>query len=165
MPYLGTIGIARTTAGFVAAGVPLLSTTGRFGFGWLGDVLEKKYGMAMAFGLMALGMVALCYSETPGFIYVFLFLFANGFGGIAVLRGSIVREYYGRAYFGRLIGILMGFGSCGSIIGPTVAGWVFDRVQSYFYIWLTLSGLVVIAVILVLRIKPRNGSKASSTAR
>ena len=154
MPYLGTIGIARTTAGFVAAGVPLLSTTGRFGFGWLGDLMEKKYGMAMAFGLMALGMIALTYSEAPGFIYVFLFLFANGFGGIAVLRGSIIREYYGRAYFGRLIGILMGFGACGSIIGPTVAGWVFDRLQSYFYIWVALSALVFVAVILVLRIQP-----------
>jgi MFS family permease len=156
MPYLGTIGMTRTAAGFIAAGVPLLSVSGRFGFGWLGDVLEKKLGMAMAFGLMAFGMIALCYSDKPGFIYVFLFFFANGFGGIAVLRGSIVREYYGRAYFGRLIGILMGFGSCGGIIGPTVAGWVFDRMESYFLIWLALSVLVGVAVLLVLCIKPND---------
>jgi MFS family permease len=157
MPYLGNIGIARTTAGFVAAGVPLLSVSGRFGFGWLGDVFEKKFGMAMAFGLMSLGMVALCYSDKPGFIYAFLFFFANGFGGIAVLRGSIVREYYGRAYFGRLIGILMGFGSFGGIIGPTVTGWVFDRMNSYFLIWVALSAFVGVAVLLVLAIKPKGG--------
>jgi MFS family permease len=163
MPYLGTIGMARTTAGFVAAGIPLLSVTGRFGFGWLGDVFEKKLAMAAAFGLMTLGMIALCHSDRPGFIYAFLFLFANGFGGIAVLRGSIVREYYGRAYFGRLIGILMGFGSFGGIIGPTVAGWVFDRVGSYFPIWIALSVLVGAAVALVLAITPnkKNSSAAS----
>jgi len=58
MPYLGSVGLSRTTAGFVAAGIPLCSIIGRFGFGWLGDVFQKKYVMAMTFCLMAAGMLA-----------------------------------------------------------------------------------------------------------
>ena len=162
MPYLSTMGISRVNSGLIAAGIPLLSITGRFGFGWLGDIFEKKYMMAISYSLMGLGMLALCYVKLTGFIYIFLFFFSNGFGGITVLRGAFLREYYGRYNFGKLLGIMMGFGACGGIIGPTVAGWVFDRMGSYYFIWLAFSALVGLAIILILRIESKEELKKSS---
>ena len=155
MPYLSTMGVSRTSAGLAAAGIPLLSVTGRFGFGWLGDVFEKKYIIAICFGLMALGMLALCYIKLTGMIYVFLFFFSNGFGGMTSLRGALLREYYGRYNFGKYMGIMMGFGACGGIIGPTTAGWVFDMTGSYYFVWLALSALIGLATILILRIESK----------
>jgi MFS family permease len=142
-------------SGLMAAGIPLLSISGRFGFGWLGDIFEKKYIMAISFGLMALGMLALCYIKLSGMIYVFLLFFSNGFGGMTSLRGALLREYYGRYHFGKYLGIMMGFGACGGIIGPTAAGWVFDRVGSYHFVWLALGALIALAIILVLRIESK----------
>ncbi|MGD8663961.1 MAG: MFS transporter, partial [Desulfobacterales bacterium] len=113
MPYLSTMDISRTSSGLMAAGIPLLSIAGRFGFGWLGDIFEKKYVMAISFILMALGMLALCYIQLTGMIYLFLFFFSNGYGGIAALRGAWLREYYGKENFGKYLGIMMGFGACG----------------------------------------------------
>jgi MFS family permease len=52
MPYLNSIGMKRSTAAFVTAGIPVFRVIGRFGFGWLGDVYDKRYVMALAFGLM-----------------------------------------------------------------------------------------------------------------
>ena len=49
MPVLASQGIPRDTAGLVAAAIPLFSIPGRFGFGWMGDVTEKRYVMAAAF--------------------------------------------------------------------------------------------------------------------
>jgi MFS family permease len=146
----------------MAAGIPLLSITGRFGFGWLGDIFEKKYVMAISFSLMALGMLTLCYIQLTGMIYIFLFFFSNGFGGIAVLRGAFLREYYGRYNFGKLLGIMMGFGACGGIIGPTTAGWVFDRMGSYYFVWLFFSALIGLAVILILKIESKEELKKNS---
>jgi len=57
---------------------------------------------------------------------LFVLLFAPGFGGSMVLRGAILQEYFGMAYFGRMVGIVMGSASIGGIIGPTLAGWAFD---------------------------------------
>ena len=153
MPYLSTMDISRRSSGLIAAGIPLLSIAGRFGFGWLGDIFEKKYVMAISFSLMALGMLALCYIKLTGMIYIFLFFFSNGFGGIATLRGALLREYYGKKNFGKYLGIMMGFGACGGIIGPTTAGWVFDLTGSYYFVWLVLSALVGLAIILILRIE------------
>jgi len=162
MPYLSTLEISRMSSGLMAAGIPLLSITGRFGFGWLGDLFEKKYIMAISYSLMGLGMLALCHIKLTGMIYIFLFFFSNGFGGIAVLRGALLREYYGRYNFGKLLGIMMGFGACGGIIGPTIAGWVFDRMESYYFVWLAFSALIGLAVILILNIESKEELKKSS---
>ena len=70
-----------------------------------------------------------------------------------VVRGSIVREYFGRDSFGKMMGVIMGSGAFGGIVGPTLAGWVFDTVGSYQPIWLLLCGLSGLATVLVLRIK------------
>ena len=158
MPYLSTLEMSRMSSGLMAAGIPLLSITGRFGFGWLGDHFEKKYVMAISYSLMGLGMLALCYVQITGFIYVFLLMFSNGFGGITALRGALVREYYGRHNFGKLMGIMLGFGACGGIIGPIAAGWVFDRMQSYYSVWLAFSALIGLAIILILKIESKGAS-------
>jgi MFS family permease len=158
MPYLSTMDISRTSSGLMAAGIPLLSIAGRFGFGWLGDIFEKKYVMAISFILMALGMLALCYIQLTGMIYLFLFFFSNGYGGIAALRGAWLREYYGKENFGKYLGIMMGFGACGGIIGPTTAGWVFDMMGSYYFVWLALSALIGLAIVLIWRIESKDES-------
>jgi MFS family permease len=165
MPYLSTMGIPRMSSGLTAAGIPLLSIIGRFGFGWLGDLFDKKYVMAVCYFLMGLGVLALCYAKSTAMIYIFLFFFSNGTGGIAVLRGALLREYYGRYNFGKLLGIMMGFGACGGIIGPTAAGWVFDRMGGYYFVWLAFSGLIGLAIILVMRIESKQELKKTSERR
>jgi len=153
MPYLGSVGVPRATAGIVAGAIPLFSIIGRFGLGWLGDVFDKKYVMVWALFLMGLGMLAFCYVQVTGVVFLFLLLFAPGYGGAMVIRGAILREYFGRDSFGKMIGILMGFGSIGGIIGPTLAGWVFDTLGSYNIIWLVFCGIIGLAIWLMLRIR------------
>ena len=153
MPYLGSEGVPRATAGIVAGAIPLFSIIGRFGFGWLGDVFDKKYVMVWALFLMGLGMLAFCYVQVTGVVFLFLLLFAPGYGGGMVIRGAILREYFGRDSFGKMIGILMGFGSIGGIIGPTLAGWAFDTLGSYNIIWLVFCGIIGLAIWLMLRIR------------
>ncbi len=154
MPYLGSMGMSRPTAGLVAAAIPLFSIIGTFGFGWLGDVFDKRYVIAVTFGFMGMGMLAFSHMQSKWAIYLFLFFFSPGFGGGSVLRGAILREYFGRDSFGKMIGILMGFASIGGIIGPTLAGWVFDTLGSYDFIWLVFAGCMSLGIILALRIKP-----------
>jgi MFS family permease len=153
MPYLGSEGIPRHTAGMVAGAIPLFSIIGRFGFGWLGDIFDKKYVLVWALFLMGLGMLAFCYVRVTGVILLFLLLFAPGYGGGMVIRGAILREYFGRDSFGKMFGILMGFGSIGGIIGPTLAGWSFDTLGSYSTIWFVFCGMIGLAIGLMLRIR------------
>ena len=153
MPYLSSVGISRSKAGLVAAAIPLFSIIGRLTLGWLGDIFEKRYVMAWAFGLMGAGMLVFCWIHVEWVIYPFLLFFPPSFGGTMVLRGAILREYFGRTSFGKMLGIVMGSASVGGIIGPTLAGWVFDSLGNYHLVWVAFSGFTIIAVALVLRIK------------
>jgi MFS family permease len=153
MPYLSSIGIPRPTSGMVAAGIPLFSIIGRIGFGWLGDTYSKKKVMILTFFLLGFGLVALCYVQNIWILVLFLLLFPPSFGGTMVLRVSMLREYFGRDSFGKLLGVIMGAASLGGIIGPPLAGWVFDTWQSYYYIWLVFAGSVGLAILLVWKIQ------------
>jgi len=153
MPYLASVGMPRPTAGLIAGAIPLIGIIGRSGLGWLGDVFDKRYVLAMATAFISLGLLAFSYVQVRWAIIPFLLFLPLGHGGITVLRGSILREYFGRDSFGKMIGIIMGSGSFGGIIGPTLAGWVFDTMGSYQPIWLLLCGLTGLATVLVLRIK------------
>ena len=156
MPYFEYLGISRTTAGLLAAAVPLLSIIGRFGLGWLCDIIDKKMVLVSAYSLMALGMLAFSFAHMQIFLITFLFLFPIGFGGIMALRGAIIRAYFGRSAFGKLVGLVMGMAAMGGIVGPTFAGWVFDTTGSYHQAWIFLSMLLVLAIILILLTKSRS---------
>jgi OFA family oxalate/formate antiporter-like MFS transporter len=153
MPYLASVGMPRPTAGLVAGAIPLIGIIGRFGLGWLGDVFDKRHVLAVAMGLISLGLLAFSYVQVRWAIVPFLLLFSIGHGGSMVVRGSIVREYFGRDSFGKMIGVLMGAAAFGGIIGPTLAGWAFDTVGSYHPVWLLLCGLNGLTTVLILRIK------------
>jgi sugar phosphate permease len=154
MPYLSSLGIPRATSGAVAAALPLVSIAGRFGFGWWGDRLDKRIVMAATFVMMSAGAFTFCYVHSTGLLLLFLLLFAPGFGGSMVLRGAILQEYFGTAYFGKLIGIVMGSASVGGIVGPTLAGWAFDTLGSYTLVWYGLCAISAAAIFLIMKMKP-----------
>jgi len=151
MPYLSSIGIARTTAGFVASAIPLLSIIGRFGFGWLGDKLDNRQITAGGFAMISLGFLCFAYIS-PGEMWLFvpfLALFAIAYGGNNTTRGVLLRKYFGSSNFGTIYGFMMGIAMIGTIAGAPLAGWVFDNWGSYQGIWLAFAGLAVVALIVI----------------
>jgi len=160
MPHLSTMGIPRSTAGVIAAAIPLVSIIGRFAFGWLGDIFDKRYVTSLAFCLMAIGVFALTFVHMKPGLALFLLSFPAGFGGISVLRGTILREYYDAGTFGTMMGVMMGFAAAGGIIGPTLTGWVFDTFGNYQLVWPGFSVLLLLAIVLILKIRPHASQAA-----
>lgn len=149
MPYLSSVGMARREAGIVAAALPLVSIVGRFGFGWLADVYPKHKVMMGAYGFMVVGLLALTKVHEGWPLYVFLAFFPPGFGGTMILRGAMLREHFGVGSFGKLLGITMGMASMGGMIGPPVAGWVYDNWGVYRPLWLVFCGLMAMAILII----------------
>jgi len=155
MPYLSSLDISRSRAAFMASSIPLLSIIGRLGFGWLGDVFDKKHAMVGVYFLAGAGILAFSHIQVPGIIFPFLILFPLSWGGTP-LRGAIVREYFGVTSFGKIFGLMMGIVAVGGILGPSLAGWTYDTLGSYHPIWLIFAGISIIPVILMLTMKPCN---------
>lgn len=154
MPYLSTIRMSRSISSLVAAGIPLTSVFGRFGLGWLGDKFDRKTMAGISCIAMGLGLICFGYTATIGIwaLVLFLILFSTGYGGLLSLRTAITREYFGRSKFGVIYGFLTGIGGLGSIIGPTLAGWIYDNWGNYQISWFLLGGLSTVALISLLTI-------------
>lgn len=154
MPYLSSLGMSRRSAAFVATSIPLLTIIGRFSFGWLSDIFDKRHVLAGLYCLLGIGTLAFAHISVTWLIFPFLLLFSLAYGGTASLRGAIVREHFGRDSFGSLIGMITGMAAIGGIIGPAAAGWSFDTLGSYHTVWLWFAGTTVIAIVLILRLLP-----------
>jgi len=151
MPYLSSINITRAMSGLVASAIPLFSISGRLGFGLLGDKLDKRRVAASAFAAMGLGLLCFEYASTgeAWLLVPFLILFGTGYGGNSTIRAALLREYFGRSKFGTILGFTTGVMMLGGMIGPPLAGWVFDNWGSYQGIWLVFAGLAAIALVLI----------------
>ena len=153
MPYLSSLGIPRSSAALVATSIPVLSVTGRFGFGWVSDIFDKKLVLIVTYCLLGLGILIFAYVHITWLLVPFLLLFAPALGGGISLRAVIIREYFGRASFGKLLGMIVGMAAIGSVMGPTAAGWTFDQLGTYRPIWFCFAGASLIALILILYIQ------------
>jgi MFS family permease len=161
MPYLSSIGLARSTAGISAAAIPVASIAGRLFFGWLGDKFDRRLATAGAFVMIGLGIFCFGFASIAGFWLVipFLLLFGIGYGGSNSLRIALAREYFGRTNFGSIFGLVMGISVVGGIVAPPLAGWVYDTWGSYQAIWFVYAALPFAALATVFTF-PKAAGKA-----
>ena len=151
MPYLSSIGMARSPSSLAAMAIPLFSMGGRLGFGWLGDKLNKKRLIIVALTMMALGLVffELVSLVGLGLLAPFFIFFCIGYGGILTVTAALARDYFGRSRLGMVIGLIWGLGTFASLAGPPAAGLVFDIWGSYQWVWLGFAVLNIMGVIII----------------
>ena len=150
MPYLSSIGIARSTSSFIASALPLLTVIGRVGFGWFGDRVDKRRVAALALALTSLGVLILGYTATGRnwVIVLFIIVFGIGWGGAVPMLSGLLREYFGRERLGTIVGFAGSVMMVGVITGAPLAGWVFDQWGDYQLAWFILAGVAGVATIL-----------------
>ena len=162
MPYLSSISIVRSTASLVATVLPIVSISGRLGFGWLGDRANKKRLLAITFALMSLGLFSLGQLANTGtwLLFIFIILYSIGWGGCVTTRIGLLREYFGRNRIGMIFGFNFALMMLGGMVGAPLAGWVFDNWGSYQGIWFAYFAVALIGVALTMSL-PRSPAKQS----
>ena len=70
------------------------------------------------------------------------------------MRAALIREYFGRSNFGTLFGFIMGLVAMGGVIGPIIAGWIYDNWGSYHAAWLLFACIVLISSIIMVTTPP-----------
>ena len=156
MPYLSSIGIARSTSSLVASAIPLASIGGRLGFGWLGDRFDSRWGAVVCFALIGFSLLLFSHVAAGGIwlLVSFLILFSTGWGGSVAMRVALIRKHFGRSRFGTMHGFTAGIMMVGNIAGAPLAGWVFDKSGSYQGAWLAFAGVSIAAIVLIATTPP-----------
>ncbi len=123
-------------------------------FGWLGDKVNKPKLMAacMLSALAALILLGVVRSEWA--ILLFTALFSTVESTFPV-NWSTVGEYFGRKNFAKIRGSMGFVSSWGSVIGPVLAGFVYDQTKSYeILIWASAALLLVTSLLYAMVRKP-----------
>jgi sugar phosphate permease len=151
MPYLTTVGFPRSVSSLVATAIPLTSIAGRLSSGWLIDRFNKVKVAAAFSAMSCTGVFLFTYIsyDSIWLLFSFILVYGIGWGGNATMRTALVREYFGRSKFGTIFGLTMGMVAFGGIIGPFIAGWIYDSLSSYHVAWLLFACFIFAAVILI----------------
>ena len=152
MPYLESLEIERSVASLVALVLPVCSIAGRLSSGWLSNRFGNKTMYSASFVFMTTGLAFFGYVTLGSFWLVvpFIIAFSLGWGFSVISRITLLREHYGRAIFGAVLGFNSTIMMIGNTTGAPIAGWVYDHWHSYQCAWLSFGALTLVGMILAL---------------
>jgi len=137
-------GVSEQRAAFFLAAQAFASLPSHLFFGWIGDRVHKPKLMAGCMLLAMSSMFVLERVHTEWAILLFIALFSVVESTFPV-NWSTVGEYFGRKNFAKIRGSMSFVSTWGSVIGPVVAGAIYDRTHSYEIMIWSAAGLLLVA--------------------
>jgi MFS family permease len=137
--------------------VPGASILGGLLFGVLALKFGAKRLAIVSFALYTLALVILLVTKSVPFVFTYAFLFGLSGGAILPVMSTLLADYYGRAIFPKVLGLMNFFIFPFRAAAPTITGAIFDAAGNYalaFIIMAAFSFVGFILSILVSRPKP-----------
>ncbi|MCX6020678.1 MAG: MFS transporter [Chloroflexi bacterium] len=152
VPYLTSISISPALAAAAVTGISLISVGARLITGWIADARDKRQVLAIAIALQALGILAAALVSSPWMLVPLAASFGIGWGAPIPVRPAMMADSFGVEALGTINGLMGTITTVSSMIGPVLAGWVFDVTGSYrpAFFGLALFTLLAVPVILAL---------------
>jgi MFS family permease len=166
VPIMVWKGFSETEAAFLLGAQAFLGFPTTLLFGWLGDRFDKPKLMAVSILFAVAAFLFLIFGQREWQILFFLPLFTVVESTFPV-NWSTVGEFFGRPHFAKIRGSMVFVQAWGAVIGPVVAGAIYDRTQSYNYLlWGLAAMLLVVACLYAMVVKPARalGSETPSAA-
>ncbi|MSQ24529.1 MAG: MFS transporter [Chloroflexi bacterium] len=129
-PMLQDLGLSSVQAGTMVGLLAFMGIIGAIAIGYLADHFERRLVAAAVVVVESLSLMILFVGGAGWTIW----LFVAGYGfaiGVHTLNRVLLGDYFGYTHYARLWGILSVGATPLSIVGPVLAGWVFDTTQSY----------------------------------
>ena len=150
IPAITSFGMGRGTAAMVILGVSLFSVFGRLASGYMGDIMDKRKVIAIAFVFQFIGTLVFAFTSSPWHLVVFLVAWGFGFGASIPVRFALIADLFGRRSYGSVMGTMMTTSAIFGVAGPVMVGWAFDVRGNYREPFLMIAFSVLIAIPLIL---------------
>jgi MFS family permease len=109
--------------------------------------------MVVALAFTATGLLLLATVREPWQLAYALPFFSLGFGAAVPLRSVLQAEYFGLKAFGAIQGMILTVTTLFSVVGPVLAGVMYDESGSYrlAFVFLAMGPMLAIPLVLSLR--------------
>ncbi|MBI2288067.1 MAG: MFS transporter [Chloroflexi bacterium] len=156
VPYLEDIGFPVAIAAGTLGGVSLVSLGGRVGFGWLCDRIPAKYACCIGIGIQVASLIVLMnVQSTSSLAIIWLYVIILGLcvGSWLPVMAMLVSDNFGFVSYGAIFGIIMFVQSIGVALGPIVAGYMYDSMNTYYWAFITFLILYAVSALSVLAVR------------
>jgi MFS family permease len=145
IPHLVSIGLSADTAGGILGMMIFASIPGRVLFGFLGDRIKKNKLLAATMIIQGIGVLVLAFASSIIHVYAFVVIYGLTYGGCIPLLMAFRGDIFGRKNFAQMSGIMSPFRMIGNVVGPVLAGYLFDVTGSYKVAFVSFAALAVMS--------------------
>jgi MFS family permease len=147
--HLTDVGFTRMQSASAIGNLVLFSGFARLPMGLVGDRIEPRWIMTVAFAGMAMATVGI-WQAPGGFPVVFaiMSIFGFCFGSIVPIFPTILGNYFGPSAFAPITGFLSPILIVICAPVPLVAGMIHDRLHSYDIAFIYVVVLTLVAMLL-----------------
>ena len=146
VPFTRAAGLGATVATISLVVTSCSNAGGRIVSGWVSDTLGRVATLKTMILLSAIAMPALFLGRTNvATFYLFVAVVYWCYGTQLSVIASTMADFYGTKHLGLNYGVLFSAWGASGILGPAIAGRVFDRFGDYRYAFFTASALALIA--------------------
>jgi predicted MFS family arabinose efflux permease len=152
--YAITCGIPMVAAVSIYSVEGFAGMFGRIAFGIMGDRFGAQ--RVLVFGLLAqaFGVLGYVFASQIGQFYSVAAVVGFIYAGVMPLYAVIVRENFPLRMMGTIIGGTAMAGSLGMSLGPLVGGLLYDRFDSYAYLYIASWGMGLAAFLVAMIFRP-----------
>jgi sugar phosphate permease len=154
IPMMVWKGMSETNASVLLAGFALFNLPIHFLLGWIADFVNKLTLVTICLFLGVIAVLPMLWSNSLWALWFFTALYCVLDASIPVFWAA-VGDFFGRKSFGTIRGNMNLFYTWGAILGPTLAGAVYDQTHSYALVFTGLAiSLIISTALTALLIKP-----------
>ena len=158
IPIMVWKGLSQEHAAFLLAAFAFLNWAAHYVVGPIADAVNRPKLLAGCMLAAVLSVLLLIRSDALWALWSFTILFTAIDASFPIVWATI-GDFFGRKYFATIRGTMAFFYTWGGVIGPVVAGALYDQSQSYVATLWGISGLLLLGALLTaLLIKPWNAA-------
>ena len=141
--------VAATVAASILALTSAVSIGGRVFSGFIGDRFGIKFTIGRGLFTVMVAFILLLFTKSLWGLYLFAILIGFGGWSVGAVNSPLVAEFFGYKSHGIILGAITFLGTIGGALGPLVAGFIFDKTDSYNLMFIISAVLPALGILLL----------------
>jgi MFS family permease len=166
--YFVDIGFTTAASALVLGAVGFLRTAGSISGGWIGDLIGRGRGAAIAAVVVNAGLILLLLIPAMGGglvpAYTFAIVYGIGIGAMSACGSALGGDIFEGPTYGVIVGFTEICYGLGGVVGPPLAGFFFDYTQSYSVPFSLIIVILFISIIASLTLQKSLDNAKTKTA-
>ncbi|MFH0769063.1 MAG: MFS transporter [Chloroflexota bacterium] len=142
------LGMTSSDAAQMITIIGITTIVGRLFFGRMADAVGNKKAVMLSLSLMSTAFIWLLVADQDWMLYLFAAIFGLSYGVFELLQSPIAANLFGSHSLGTVLGVFGIFAGSGLMVGPVLAGYIFDITSSYSIAFVIAAICCIVAAVL-----------------